>query len=199
MSTAFEHLQQSLKRLPGLGFRSAERIALHLLVERPESAADLLERLQHAQREVKACPVCGNLCEGDVCDICADTTRDRSQLCVLESVTDLRAMERAGAYRGLYHILHGKLSPIHGIGPESLNLKSLRQRLQTESIREIILALPNDMEGEATCHFLREEFFTAPDLTVSRIGFGLPNGGGIPFADAVTLRSALSGRRPLSH
>ncbi len=104
-------------------------------------------------------------------------------------------MERAGAYRGLYHILQGKLSPIHGVGPENLNLDSLKERIEKEHIQEVILAISNDIEGEATCHYVQEETLQGLNVSVSRIGFGLPSGGGIPYADSTTLRSALEGRR----
>ena len=195
MSDAFEQLQQCLKRLPGLGYRSAERSALHLVVESPESCEELQSSLEVARKAVHACPTCGNLCEDHLCAICLDQSRNRSVLCIVESVTDLRSMERAGAYRGLYHVLHGKLSPIHGVGPELLNLESLENRVGTGDIGEVILALSNDIEGEATCHYIQEESFKGLEIKVSRIGFGLPSGGGIPYADATTLRSALEGRR----
>ncbi len=195
MADAFEQLQQCLKRLPGLGYRSAERLALHLLVEHPDSCEELQAALKIAQEAVHACPSCGNLCEGNLCAICEDTSRDRSIVCVVESVTDLRSMERAGAYRGLYHILQGKLSPIHGVGPENLNLESLKERIEKEHIQEVILAISNDIEGEATCHYVQEETLQGLNVSVSRIGFGLPSGGGIPYADSTTLRSALEGRR----
>jgi len=195
MSDAFEQLQQCLKRLPGLGYRSAERLALHLLVEHPDRCEELQAALKMARETVHACPTCGNLCEEDLCDICEDTSRDRSIVCVVESVTDLRSMERAGAYRGLYHILQGKLSPIHGVGPENLNLESLKSRIEKEQIREVILAISNDIEGQATCHYVQEETLRGMDVSISRIGFGLPSGGGIPYADSTTLRSALEGRR----
>lgn len=195
MSGAFDQLQQCLKRLPGLGYRSAERLALHLLVENPDACDELLATLQLAKESVKGCPACGNLCEGELCDICQDGSRDPGTICVVETVTDLRSMERAGSYRGLYHVLHGKLSPIHGIGPEHLNMDSLGQRLKDGDFSEVILALSNDIEGEATCHYLQEEIFAQDRLKISRIGFGLPSGGGIPYADATTLRSALEGRR----
>jgi recombination protein RecR len=195
MLSAFERLQQSLKRLPGLGFRSAERLALHLLVEKPEAGTELIELLREAVESVHACPVCGNLCEGECCEICADASRNPDLLCIVETVPDLRSMERAGAYRGLYHVLQGKLSPIHGVGPEHLNIDSLKTRLGTDGFKEVILAVSNDIEGEATCHYLQEEIFGPMDIAVSRIGFGLPSGGGIPYADATTLRSALDGRR----
>ena len=195
MSGAFEYLQQCLKRLPGLGFRSAERVALHLLVEKPDACGELLEALEQARATVTACPSCGNLSEGWSCEICRDYSRNGALLCIVESVTDLRSMERAGAYRGRYHVLQGKLSPIQGVRPYELNLSGLRQRLQAEEVGEVILALPNDIEGEATCHYLQEEIMAGLPVKVSRIGFGLPSGGGIPYADATTLRSALEGRR----
>ncbi len=195
MSEAFEQLQQCLKRLPGLGYRSAERLALHLLVEHPDSCPELQDALEAAQKAVRPCPACGNLCEADLCEICRDSSRDRSLLCIVETVTDLRSMERAGSYRGLYHVLRGKLSPIHGVGPEHLNVQNLARRLEEDAFREVILALSNDIEGEATCHYLQEEILQPSSVSISRIGFGLPSGGGIPYADATTLRSALESRR----
>ncbi|MGA1205589.1 MAG: recombination mediator RecR [Opitutales bacterium] len=195
MADAFEQLQQCLKRLPGLGYRSAERLALHLLVEQPDSGPVLVSALEKAMESIHACPECGNLCEGDLCEICTDASRDDELLCVVESVTDLRSMERAGAYRGRYHVLQGKLSPLHGVGPEHLNLEPLAERLDRGRIREVILALSNDIEGEATCHYIQQETMAGLPVSVSRIGFGLPSGGGIPYADSTTLRSALEGRR----
>ena len=195
MSSAFENLQQCLKRLPGLGYRSAERLALHLLVENPAARQEILTALEEAGEKVRPCPVCGNLSEDECCDICRDHSRDPALLCVVETVTDLRSMERAGAYRGRYHVLQGKLSPIHGVGPEQLNMGSLAQRFADGRIAEVILALSNDIEGEATCHYLQEEILAPFEVKISRIGFGLPSGGGIPFADPTTLRSALDGRR----
>ncbi len=196
MTPALEHLQQLLKKLPGLGYRSAERVALHLLLEKPERLPELVDALQSAARAVRRCERCGNLAESDTCDICADETRDHAVVCVVEQVPDLVALERSGAYRGGYHVLHGKLSPIHGVGPEHLNFASLGARLATGEIRELILALSNDVEGEATCHYLTDELIPADQqVAVSRIGFGLPSGGGVLYADSVTLKSALDGRR----
>lgn len=198
MTPAFERLQKHLKQLPGLGFRSAERIALHLLVEKPARLPALVAALQEAAQTVRRCTRCGNLAEADDCEICADERRDRSVVCVVEHVPDLVALERSGAYRGTYHVLHGKLSPIHGVAPDDLNLASLRARIESGEVRELILALPNDVEGEATCHYLTEHVTKARDLKVTRIGFGLPSGGGVLYADSVTLRSALEGRRAYS-
>ncbi len=195
MTPAFERLQKHLKQLPGLGFRSSERIALHLLVEKPGRLPALVAALQEAAGAVKRCARCGNLAEGDLCGVCADERRDGSCVCVVEQVPDLVALERRGAPRGTYHVLHGKLSPIHGVGPGDLNLESLRARIERGEVTELILALPNDVEGEATCHYVTEHLPPERAVKVSRIGFGLPSGGGVLYADAVTLKSALEGRR----
>jgi recombination protein RecR len=197
MTPAFEALQQQLKRLPGVGFRSAERIALHLLVEKPARLAELVRALESAAGAVRRCDRCGNLAEGELCAVCADERRDRSLVCVVEHVPDLVAMERSGAYRGTYHVLHGKLSPLHGVGPGDLNLAPLQERVRSGDVRELILALPNDVEGEATCHYLTESLSAPAGLKTTRIGFGLPSGGGVLYADSVTLKSALEGRREL--
>jgi recombination protein RecR len=198
VTPAFEKLQKHLKQLPGLGFRSSERIALHLLVEKPARLPALVAALEEAARAVRRCTRCGNLAEGELCEICADETRDRTAICVVEHVPDLVALERSGAFRGTYHVLHGKLSPIHGVGPDDLNLESLRTRLAADGVVELILALPNDVEGEATCHYLTEHLPNARALKITRIGFGLPSGGGVLYADSVTLKSALEGRRAYS-
>lgn len=195
MSPAFERLQQQLKQLPGLGYRSAERIALHLLVEKPARLPELVAALQAAAATVRRCERCGNLAEGSACAICADERRDAGVVCVVEHVPDLVAIERSGAFRGRYHVLHGKLSPIQGIGPEQLHLAPLLERVRSGEVTELILALPNDVEGEATCHYLTEHLPTDREVRTSRIGFGLPSGGGVLYADAVTLRSALDGRK----
>jgi recombination protein RecR len=195
MTPAFEKLQKHLKQLPGLGFRSSERIALHLLVEKPGRLPELVRALEAAAAAVRRCAHCGNLAEGELCAICADERRDRASVCVVEHVPDLVAIERSSAFRGTYHVLHGKLSPIHGVGPEDLNLASLRQRIAAGEVSELILALPNDVEGEATCHYVMEHLPPGSGVKVTRIGFGLPSGGGVLYADAVTLKSALEGRR----
>jgi recombination protein RecR len=195
MTPAFERLQKHLKQLPGLGYRSAERIALHLLVEKPARLPALVQALEEAAAAVRRCPRCGNLAEGELCAICADERRDRSLVCVVEHVPDLVALERSGAFRGTYHVLHGKLSPIHGVGPDDLNLAALRERVAAGEVQELILALPNDVEGEATCHYLTSHLPTGSAPKTTRIGFGLPSGGGVLYADSVTLKSALEGRR----
>jgi len=199
MTPSLEHLQQLLKQLPGLGYRSAERVALHLLLEKPERVPPLIEALQQAAATVRRCTRCGHLAEEELCMVCADERRDHSVVCVVEQVPDLVALERSGAYRGVYHVLHGKLSPIHGVGPEQLNLASLVARIEAGEVAELILAVSNDVEGEATCHYLTSELLPSHGtVKVSRIGFGLPSGGGVLYADSVTLKSALDGRRAFS-
>ena len=197
MTPALENLQKQLKQLPGIGYRSAERIALHLLVEKPARLPELVAALEAAAKKVRRCTVCGNLSEEELCPICADEKRRSGQVCVVEFVTDLAAIERSGAYRGRYHVLHGKLSPIRGVAPEDLNLGALLQRINSGEAAELILALSNDVEGEATCHYLTERL-PKTGLKVTRIGFGLPSGSGVLYADAVTLKSALEGRRDYS-
>lgn len=194
MTPAFEKLQKHLKQLPGLGYRSSERIALHLLVEKPVRLKALVEALEEAAQSVRRCTRCGNLAEGELCALCADAKRDSSLVCVVEHVPDLVALERSGAYRGVYHVLHGKLSPIQGVTPEDLNLQSLLNRLERGEVSELILALSNDVEGEATCHYITRHL-GASTVKVTRIGFGLPSGAGVLYADSVTLKSALEGRR----
>jgi len=198
VTPAFEKLQKHLKQLPGLGYRSSERIALHLLVEKPARLPALVEALEEAAGAVKRCMRCGNLAEGDLCAICSDERRDAGVVCVVEHVPDLVAIERSAAFRGVYHVLHGKLSPINGIAPNDLNLNGLRARIEQGEVRELILALSNDVEGEATCHYVTEQLVAGRAVKVSRIGFGLPSGGGILYADSVTLKSALEGRRDYS-
>ncbi len=199
MTPAFEKLQKHLKQLPGLGYRSAERIALHLLVEKPARLPALVEALEEAARTVRRCERCGNLAEETLCPICADPKRDANVVCVVEHVPDLVAIERSGAYRGVFHVLHGKLSPLQNVTPADLNFASLLARVEQGEVSELILALSNDVEGEATCHYLTEQVHArGKDVSVSRIGFGLPSGGGVLYADPVTLKSALDGRRSYS-
>ncbi len=195
MTPAFEKLQKQLKQLPGLGYRSSERIALHLLVEKPARLPELVSALEEAARSVRRCSRCGNLAEGEFCPLCADDKRDKAVVCVVEHVPDLVAVERSSAYRGVYHVLHGKLSPIQGVGPDDLNLAALFRRIDGGSVRELILALSNDVEGEATCHYITQHLSAPTAIKVTRIGFGLPSGGGVLYADSVTLKSAFEGRR----
>ncbi len=194
MTPSYERLLQTLKRLPGLGYRSAERIAMHLLVESPDEMNGLLKVLEATRSSVRRCEICGNIAETPKCDVCEDGKRDSARICVVEHVPDLIAIERSSAWKGKYHVLHGKLSPIHGVGPEKLNFESLHKRV-AEGVEELVLALSNDIEGQATCHYIQEELVGNRPVEITRIGFGLPSGGGVTYADSVTLRSALEGRR----
>ncbi len=198
MTTAFERLQQVLRKLPGIGFRSSERIALHLLLGKPEQLEALVSALAEASKSVRRCSRCGNLSEGELCAICSDPRRNHRSVCVVEDVPELVAIERSATWRSGYHVLHGKLSPLRGIGPDDLNIAGLVSRIESNEIDELVLALPNDVEGEATCHYLQERLKGARDLRVTRIGFGIPSGGGVLYADSVTLKSALEGRRAFS-
>jgi recombination protein RecR len=157
----------------------------------------LVAALQEAAASVRRCARCGNLAEGELCEVCADAKRPPNVVCVVEQVPDVAAIERSGAYRGLYHVLHGKLSPMHGVNPEHLNVAPLLARIESGEVSELILALSNDVEGEATCHYLVSRI-PAGKVKVTRIGFGLPSGGGVVYADSVTLKSALEGRRAYS-
>jgi recombination protein RecR len=167
------------------------------LVEKPGRLPELVAALESAAKNVRRCTLCGNLSEEELCPVCADEKRGHGQVCVVEYVQDLAAIERSGAYRGRYHVLHGKLSPIRGVAPEDLNFEALLQRISKGEVAELILALSNDVEGEATCHYLLERL-PKTGIKVTRIGFGLPSGSGVLYADSVTLKSALDGRRDYS-
>ncbi|MEM0965289.1 MAG: recombination mediator RecR [Verrucomicrobiota bacterium] len=197
MSNSFDNLVAALKKLPGLGKRSAERIAIDLLVGKRESLDNLTRALTVAGQEITLCPECGNLSEsGRVCSLCEDPNRNRESLCIVEKIQDLVAMEEAGTWRGLYHVLHGKLSPLQNRGPEDVNLSGLKDRISRLGTKEIVFALSNDIEGEATCHYILESVLPPNHgIAITRIGFGLPSGGDLTYADSVTLRSAMDSRR----
>lgn len=203
MTASLDRLQQVLRRLPGLGYRSAERIALHLIMEQPDRCTELVEALQSAVKSTTRCSICGNVCDAAPdgtsprCEVCADAARNAAIVCVVESVPDLMAIEKSAAFRGVYHVLHGKLSPIKGIGADVLNLKTLRDRVTGGTVAELILALGNDIESEATCHYIQDRICADTNVKVSRIGFGLPSGAGIGYADSVTLKSAMDARRSM--
>ena len=190
-----ERLIGLLARLPGLGPRSARRAALKLLQQPETRMLPLAAALAEAARAVKRCSQCGNLDSTDPCAICSDPHRDRSVVCVVEGVGDLWALERAGIYRGLYHVLGGTLSALAGTGPEDLNLAPLLVRLQAGGVKEVIIALGATVDGAATAHWLTERL--APfDAKVTRLGQGVPIGGALEVLDDGTLAAALRGRRP---
>jgi recombination protein RecR len=187
----------ALSKLPGLGPRSAERLALHLVQSEPGAVRQLADALLKARERIRFCPVCGALTEQTPCAICSDPRRDPGLLCVVERPVDILSVEKAGTYRGKYHVLGGKLSPLNGIEPADLRLGELEARLATEPVREIIIALPSDVEGDATSFYLAGALSAKP-VSVTRIAHGLPAGSGLEFADELTLSRALEGRRPIA-
>ncbi|MFN0126998.1 MAG: recombination mediator RecR [Verrucomicrobiales bacterium] len=193
-------LVAQLKRLPGIGPRSAERVAISLLTTKTAVATDLARALDAAVQGVSLCPVCGFFQSRDrPCALCDAPDRDRSLLCIVEQPTDILPLERTGAYHGHYHVLGGRLSPLDNIHPENLRIEPLTRRLADSPIREIILATGSDVEGEATAHYLADHLtsLSSPDhpFTITRLAQGLPAGGGLDHADDLTLHRALSGRR----
>lgn len=193
----FHALMRELRRLPGVGPRSAERMALWLTSHPTARPRELARALERAAAALQPCPVCGFFSTGGLCGICSDPTRAGRELCVVERATDVISMERAGVFAGRYHVLGGKLSPLDGVGPEQLRIAALLERLKKETPAEIILALSADVEGEATTHYL-EGVLRGHGIPISRIAHGLPAGGGLEHADALTLQRAMIGRRSLS-
>lgn len=184
------------RRLPGVGNKSALRLAYHIIDMPEEEVRRLAETLLQAKREIRFCKECFNLTDSDVCEICADTGRDHSMICVVEQPQDAMAMERSHGYTGVYHVLHGCLSPLDGIGPENLRIKELLFRIEKEDVKEVILATNSNVEGEATASYLAHLLRHQP-VMVSRIARGLPMGGDLEYADEVTLAKALENRTPI--
>ena len=190
------NLYEQLRRLPGVGSKTAMRLAYHI-IDMPESEVQqLAEALRSAKKSIHYCSQCYNLTDGEKCAICSDPSRDHFTICVVEQPQDIAAMERSHGYNGLYHVLHGVLSPLDGIGPDRLKIRELFQRLQHESISEIIIATNSDVEGEATATYLAQ-LLKPIGITVSRIAHGLPMGGDLEYADEVTLSKALENRRAM--
>lgn len=182
-------------RLPGIGPKSAQRIAFHLLAVDRADIERLRAALARVADEVRFCEMCGNVAESERCRICADERRDHGLICVVEEPKDVAAVERTREYRGVYHVLGGAISPIDGIGPEQLSIKDLLRRIAEPGVREVILATDPNLEGEATATYLVRTLAGFPDLTVTRLASGLPVGGDLEYADEVTLGRAFSGRR----
>jgi recombination protein RecR len=189
-------LIQLFSRLPGIGERSAARLAYHVLGASREYAHALSESLGELHARVRRCQRCRNYTQADVCRVCADATRDASLLCVVARPQDVLALERSGMFRGRYHVLHALLSPLDGIGPEALEVGPLLERVQGEGVREVIVATPLSVEGEATALFLGQELRVS-GVRCTRIASGLPHGGELEYTDQVTLTRALDGRREL--
>jgi len=189
-------LVKELARLPGIGEKTAQRLAFHVLEAGPDYARALAEAVVGVVRDVRCCSVCQTLTEQDPCGICADDRRDPRIICVVEGVPDLLAVERTREFRGRYHVLHGALSPLDGVGPSDLKIKELLLRLEREPAEEVLVATNPDVEGEATALYL-QKLLKPLGLKLTRIAQGVPMGGDLEFADQATLARALAGRREL--
>lgn len=194
---ALNKLINELSKLPGIGGKTAQRLAFHILSLSDREAEALAEAIVSAKKNLRYCSECGNLTDQDKCLICSDATRDRSVICVVETPQDVVAMERIREYRGLYHVLHGAISPAEGIGPNDINLKSLITRLQaSDEVKEVIIATNPNIEGEATAMYI-SRLLKPAGIKVTRIAHGIPVGGDLEYADEVTLLKAMEGRREL--
>ena len=190
-----QELIDELGRLPGVGPKSAQRIAFYLLQTEDDLAERLAKVLIEVKERVRFCDICGNVSEQERCNICRDARRDPTLICVVEESKDVQAIERTREFRGLYHVLGGAISPIEGIGPDQLRIKELMARLSDPNIREVILATDPNLEGEATATYL-SRMLSSMGIPVTRLASGLPVGGDLEYADEVTLGRAFSGRRP---
>lgn len=191
-----EILINELSKLPGVGEKSAQRLAFHILDKDEKQVEALAESMLNAKRQLKHCSVCGNLTDSDPCKICSDPGRRKDLICVVETPRDLMAMERIRDYNGTYHVLHGVISPMDGIGPEDINLKSLIKRLQATDCEEVIIATNPTIQGEATAMYI-SKLLKPAGIKVSRIAHGVPVGSDLEFADEVTLLKSFEGRREL--
>jgi recombination protein RecR len=195
LSPAVENLVAQLTRLPGVGTRTAHRLAFHLMQRPSSEALALAHAIEEVKERVRFCRECGNLTEEELCGICADARRDRSVVCVVEQPVDVISLERTHEYRGLYHVLGGSLSPLDGVEPEHLRIGELLRRVEAGGIEEVVLATNPNMTGEATAAFLADRL--RERVRVTRLASGLPVGGDLEYADEVTLGRALAGRREL--
>lgn len=195
LSPSVDNLVAQLTRLPGIGFRTAQRLAFHILSAGKEEALALATAIEEVKERVRFCRECGNLTEEELCSICLDTRRDRTIVCVVEQPFDVISLERTHEFRGLYHVLGGSLSPLDGVEPEHLRIEELLQRVAAGEIAEVVLATNPNMTGEATAAYLAERL--RDRARVTRLASGLPVGGDLEYADEVTLGRALAGRREM--
>ena len=196
LSQKHEKLVEALKKLPGIGRKTALRLAFYLLKTADEEAMGLSKAIKEAKEGISFCPRCGNITEHDICEVCADPSRDGTLLCVVEEPMDLYSLEKADFYAGLYHVLGGALSPLDGIGPEDLKIEALVQRVKEGSIKEVIIATNPTKEGEATAHFIQDRLRNL-SVEVTRIARWVPAGGDLEYFDPQTLSAAISNRRKL--
>jgi recombination protein RecR len=192
-----QELIDELGRLPGVGPKSAQRIAFYLLQADEDQAKRLAEVLTEVKERVRFCEQCGNVAEAELCNICRDPRRSKASICVVEESKDVQAIERTREFKGLYHVLGGAISPIEGIGPDNLRIKELVSRLANPEIKEIIIATDPNLEGEATATYLTR-MLSPMGITISRLASGLPVGGDLEYADEITLGRAFEGRRTVS-
>ena len=192
----FEVLTEQFEQLPGVGHKSAQRMAFAVLAKSEEEVRAFADALIDAKQKIHRCSVCCNLTENEVCSVCSDTARDRSVICVVEDPRDVLAFERLGEYKGTYHVLHGLLNPMEGILPDQLTVRELMVRLADEQVKEVILATNPTVNGEATVAYLTR-LIKPFGIRVTRLAYGLPVGGNLEFADDVTLTRALDGRTEL--
>jgi recombination protein RecR len=195
-SAPIDRLVTSLKRLPGIGEKSATRLAFHLLGATDESVRELAEAIARLKQDVVLCEVCFDLTDRSPCEICRDEKRDKKLLCVVEEPADLAAIERSGRFRGRYHVLGGAFAPIDGVGPDELRIAELEARVKTGEIEEVVLATNPNAEGDATAHFLIDAL-RPTGVRLSRIAFGMPLGGDLEYADHVTVGMSVENRRTL--
>jgi len=193
---ALARLIEELTKMPGIGPKSAQRLALHLLRASAEDAAALAEAILKVKEAIHTCPVCFSLTDADTCDICADPQRDPKVVCVVSDARDLLAMERGGRYSGRYHVLQGLVSPMDGVGPEALRTEELARRVREEGVTEVILATNPTVEGDATAAYLAS-LLKPLGVKVTRIALGLPMGGDLDYADDITIARSLEGRREM--
>jgi len=195
LSPSVENLVTQLTKLPGIGRRTAQRLAFHILSTQPEDALALSRAIEEVKARVRFCRECGNLTEDELCEVCADARRDRSVICVVEQPVDVVSVERTGEYQGLYHVLGGALSPLDGVEPSDLRIEGLLARVAANGVSEVVLATNPTMTGEATAAYLADRL--RDTVRVTRLASGLPVGGDLEYADEVTLGRALSGRRAM--
>jgi len=193
---AMERLTEQFAKLPGIGGKTAQRLAFFVLSQPEEEALAFAQAIMDAKRTVKTCPVCQNLTDSALCPICADLQRDRGQICVVAEPKDVLAMERAREYHGTYHVLHGVISPLNHVGPNDIRIRELLTRLQEGSVREVIMATNPDTEGEATAMYI-SRLLRPLEVKVTRLAYGIPVGSQLEYADEITLLRALEGRREI--
>lgn len=192
---SIQNLMNELSRLPGIGMRSAERIAFHLLKQKPDDALRLADAIRDVKTRIKNCSICYNLTETDPCGICANPSRDQGLVCVVEQPKDLLALEATGLYQGSYHVLLGRISPLEGINPDDLTIDALVRRLESGTVREVIMATNPTMEGDGTALHLQGIIARHPNVAVTRLARGLASGSNIEYANRNVLADAISGRQ----